>query len=105
MRFCVHEVLAHIFSIAGEVLIAVVLGVMWMKNLPEIKPRYHFFDLFCGDAKASSVWPLGSFSTPRAILILDGHEVVLREVNLLGDTAVLLTGNLMGTLWPCMTSS
>lgn len=40
-------------------LIAIVLGVMWMDNLPTIEPRYHFFDLFCGDAKASAVWKLG----------------------------------------------
>ena len=32
---------------------------MWMDNLPTIEPRYHFFDLFCGDAKASAVWKLG----------------------------------------------
>ena len=36
-----------------QILIAVVLGIMWSHNLPSIKPRYNFVDLFCGEAQAT----------------------------------------------------
>ena len=42
-----------------EVLVAVVLGVLWSENLPPISPKFHFLDLFAGQANASKVWSLG----------------------------------------------
>ena len=39
--------------VALQVLIAIVLLLMWSRNLPEIRPRFDFMDLFAGEAKAS----------------------------------------------------
>ena len=41
----------------AQVLIAIVLLLQWSKNLPEIRTRFQFLDLFAGEAKAYTVWP------------------------------------------------
>ena len=93
----------HVCSFPVQILIAVVLGVMWSKNLPDIHPRFHFFDLFCGEAQASraashawadsfsACWiALGSLCT-QIISIIFGFENCL--------------GKLGGILWHPLTNS
>lgn len=41
-----------------QILVAIVLLLMWSKNLPEIKLRFHLLDLFAGGAAATKVWNL-----------------------------------------------
>ena len=41
---------------------AVVLGVLWSTNLPPVTPKFHFLDLFAGEAQATKTWHLGIMS-------------------------------------------
>lgn len=43
-------------------LVAVVLGVLWSRNLPPVTPKFHFLDLFAGEAQATKTWHLGIIS-------------------------------------------
>ena len=59
-RYSLEVALAIYFFLPGsKVLIAVVLGILWSTNLPPVEPRYHFMDLFCGEAQATKTWPFG----------------------------------------------
>ena len=41
-----------------QVFIAIILMLKWSTNLPEIKPRFEFLDLFAGCAQGYTTWLL-----------------------------------------------
>ena len=47
-------------SLEPEILIGVVLLLTWSTNIPPIEPRFHFLDLFAGQAAATKVWFLAA---------------------------------------------
>ena len=52
-----HMQYSYRFKFVGrQVLIAVVLALLWSTNLPAVESRYHFMDLFCGEAQATKTW-------------------------------------------------
>jgi len=72
---------------APKVLVAVCLMVMWSTNVPPIRPRFQFLDLFAGVANATKIWSGAGYCTAT---VDESHHPGERVMNFLTPPGFLL---------------